>query len=226
MNLHGANAAFPCCFLSRLQPNATHNLPHHMHPSLAAGVQADVTRLVEAGGGAALDAQAQQEVAQAASVSAQLTVRRAWVGLGCGGILLLLGRWRGSSFEGRPEQQGQHMLPHVSQTRFSNTLLALPALPAQAHVEELTSADHTTKCAVLQCVPSSMLTALAKVQVRATLPCLLCAAQQLLPRLLGVGASVCVLRSSCCSIRCCGRLCCLQSGLPCPTAMLTSNGQA
>ncbi|PRW60670.1 LOV domain-containing [Chlorella sorokiniana] len=70
------------------------------------GVQADVTRLVEAGGGTALDAQAQQEVAQAASVAAQLA----------------------------------------------------------AHEAELTSADHTTKCAVLQCVPSSMLTALAKVQ--------------------------------------------------------------
>lgn len=45
-----------------------------------AGVQADVTRLVEAGGGEALDAQVQQELAQAASVAAQLTVRAA---VGC-----------------------------------------------------------------------------------------------------------------------------------------------
>lgn len=41
----------------------------------SAGVQADVSRLVEAGGGTALDAQAQAEVAQAALVAAQLAVR-------------------------------------------------------------------------------------------------------------------------------------------------------
>lgn len=39
------------------------------------------------------------------------------------------------------------------------------ACSLQANQAELTSADRTTKCAVLQCVPSSMLTALAKVQV-------------------------------------------------------------
>ncbi|KAL4426061.1 hypothetical protein ABPG77_007857 [Micractinium sp. CCAP 211/92] len=70
------------------------------------GLQADVTRLVEGGGGTALAAQAEAGAAAAAAVAARLA----------------------------------------------------------AHEAELLAADRTPKCAVLECVPSSMLCALARVQ--------------------------------------------------------------
>ena len=72
----------------------------------AAGVQADVTRLVEAGGSAPLEALAQQGEQQAASVAARLA----------------------------------------------------------AHEADVRAADQTTKCAVLECVPSSLLTQLSRIQ--------------------------------------------------------------
>ena len=68
--------------------------------------QADVTRLVEAGGGAPLEALGVQGEAAAASVAARL----------------------------------------------------------EGHERELADADRTQKCAVLECVPSSLLTALSRVQ--------------------------------------------------------------
>lgn len=82
--------------------------PFHSPPASnqpPAGVQADVTRLVEAGGGAPLEAQAEEGAAAAAAVAAALA----------------------------------------------------------GHAAALAAADHTTKCAALDSVPSSLLPALSKV---------------------------------------------------------------